>query len=147
MAQPRILPANYPQPLGNHVLRADVHRQMSILRQEIVTELLSVLGEAREPAVRSRLVKLIESQLRTGRAALEKAENLWPTLAEAKEAVQSTETKPATQKRHLKLFEHFDRVQRRSWALLHDSFDNVRLIVDRVQPAERVEKGVSGAGK
>ena len=142
---PRTLPANYPQPLGTQMLRADFQRQFSMLRQEIVSDLLGVLTEAYEPAIRAQVLKLIENHLRSGLAAARKAEDLWPDLEDARETISGTELKPAVQRRHLKLFEQFDRVQRRSWPLLNDSFANVRLILDRVPNAERAESRTSSA--
>jgi hypothetical protein len=139
MATTRAVPANYPQPLGTSMLKADAQRQISMLRQETVTELLSILAETHEPAIRLRLIKLIENQLRSGLAAVERAEDLWPSLQDAREVILTPDRKPAVQKRHLRVYEQLDRVQRRSWELLHDSFDNVRLILDRVQAAPRLE--------
>jgi hypothetical protein len=135
---PKTVPASYPQPLGAHMLRADAQRLMSMMRQEIVTELLSLLADTHEAAVRQRVIRLIEGQLRSGLTALHRAKSLWPDLQEAKEAIDVPEGKPALQKRHLQLYAQFDRVQQRSWGLLHDSFENIRLILDRVQRPERV---------
>jgi hypothetical protein len=147
MATTRAVPANYPQPLGSQMLRADGQRHISMLRQEILTELLSMLTEAHEPAIRSRLTRLIESQLRSGFSALQRAENLWPDSDEAREVIGGSKLKPAVQKRHLKLFDRLDRVQRRSWDLLNDSFANVRLILDRVQSTARLERAPSPASE
>jgi hypothetical protein len=138
MAQtPRTIPANYPQPLGTQILKADAQRQFSMLRQEIVTDLLAVLSDAREPQVRARLIKLVETHLHSGLAAANKAQALWPELEHVKEIIaKDTDTKPSVAKRHLHVFERLDRVQRRSLDLLHDSFENIQLILDRVRPVE-----------
>jgi hypothetical protein len=115
------------------MLKADAQRQISMLRQELLTELLSILTEAHEPGIRARIARLVETQLRSGLLALEKAESLWPSQAEAKEVIEEPELKPALQKRWLKVFEQLDKVQSRSCGLLRDSFANVRLILERVQ--------------
>jgi hypothetical protein len=131
----RTLPANFPQPLGSQILRADTQRQLSILRQEVVTELLSLLADAQDARQRQRIIKLIETNLRAGNAAAEKAENLFPNLDEVKQKLESQEeVKPAVVKKHLKAFEQFARVQERSLTLLHESFDHIRLILERVKP-------------
>ncbi len=134
---PRTIPANFPQPLGTRIQKADTHRQASMLRQEFVTELVVVLAEAREGAVRTRLIKLIETNLRLGMAAARKAEDLWPEMGEVRDLVEKNATKPAVARKHLKLFEQLDRVQRRSLALLENSFENIELILERTQPPER----------
>ena len=133
----RTIPASFPQPLGNRLLNADTQRQISILRQEVVTELLAVLGEVREGGVRTRLIKIIETNLRQGLAAARRSEELWPSVDEVKQTIQARpETKPALVNKHLKLFEQYDRVQHRSLGLLADSFEHIRVILDRVQPPE-----------
>lgn len=139
MAQtPRSIPTNYPQPLGTRIQKADAQRQASVLRQEFVTELVSILSETKEPAVRGRLLRLIASNLKLGMTAARKAEDLWPELEDVKELVEKNgEAKPAVAKKHLRLFEQFDRVQRRSLALLENSFENIQVILDRTQPAEQ----------
>ena len=135
MAQtPKSIPANYPQPLGTQILKADGHLQASILRQEIVTDLLGILNETREPAVRSRLVRLVEGYLKAGVAAAHKAEELWPSLEEAKETFAALpDLKPSLAKKHLKQFEQFDGVQHRSLDLLEASFGNIRVILERLR--------------
>src|SRR6266404_3323766 len=101
MATLRSLPVNYPQPLAAQILKADFRRQASMLRQEIVSDLLGVLTEAREPNVRRRLAKLIEANLKLGIAAASKEENLWPEIDQVKEIVGGRpEIKPATAKKH-----------------------------------------------
>ncbi len=133
----RTIPANYPQPLGAHLLRAETQRQIGMVRQEIVTDLLSVLNEAREPNTRSRLIKLVESNLRSGLTAIRRAEDLWPELEEAQESIaKHAAEKPALAKKHLKLFESFDRVQRRYLEILHHSFANTQVILDRLHPVQ-----------
>jgi hypothetical protein len=147
MAQsPRTLPANYPQPLAAQVLKADSHRQTSMLRQEFITDLLSLMADLREPAIRSRLVKMIESNLKTGLAAAAKAEEMWPSLDEATEMVANKpEIKPAAAKKHLKLFAQFDKVHRRSLDLLNGSFANVEVILKRLQPAAPSAKPIAAS--
>jgi len=138
----RSIPPNYPQPIGTQLLKADAQRQISIVRQEVVTDLLSVLADLREPQVRQRLVKVIESNLRAGLTAAEKAESLWPELQAVQESLAAkADLKPALAKKHLKLFEQFDRVQRRSLALLAESFDHIRVILDRLQPPDSPPSG------
>lgn len=133
----RNIPANYPQPLGNRILRADAQRQVSMVRQEMVTHLLGVLSETRDQSIRSRLIKLIESNLRSGILSARRSEGLWPSLDDARTAIEGRkDAKPAVVKKHLKLFEQYDRVQRRSLALLDDSFESVRVILERLQPSE-----------
>jgi hypothetical protein len=107
-----------------------------MLRQEVATELLSLLADAQDLPLRQRIIKLVESNLRAGNAAAEKAESLFPELDELKQKLESLEeVKPAVVKKHLKAFEQFARVQERSLALLHESFDHIRLILERVKPA------------
>lgn len=118
-------------------MKADAHLQASVLRQEFVTELVAVLAESREGSVRTRLIKLIEANLRMGMAEARKAESLWPEMGEVRESVEKNAAKPAVARKHLKLFEKFDRVQRRSLALLENSFENIELILERTQPPER----------
>jgi hypothetical protein len=133
----RTLPANYPQPLATQILKADGHRQASILRQEIVTELLGVLSEAREPGIRVRLIRLVEAHLKAGRNAAAKAEELWPEIDTVKEILTAkADAKPAASKKHLALFEQFDKVHHRSIELLENSFQNIALILDRLQPPD-----------
>jgi hypothetical protein len=133
----RNLPVNYPQPLATQILKAEGHRQASMLRQEIVTDLLGVLNEAREPGTRVRLLKLIESNLKSGMTAAEKAEELWPTLQDVREVLTAdTEAKPAATRKHLTLFEQFDKVHHRSLELLKSSFEHIHVILDRLQPPE-----------
>jgi hypothetical protein len=133
----RSIPANYPQPLGSRIQKAEALRQASVLRQEFVTELVAVLAQSKETPVRDRLIKLIETNLRLGMAAARKAEDLWPELAEVREIVEKNAAKPSTARKHLKLFEQFDRVQRRSLALLENSFENIQLILERSQPPDQ----------
>lgn len=132
---PKTIPGNYPQPLGTQILKAETFRQISILRQEMATELLSILADAREPAVRSRLIRLIEANLSAGLTTARRAEDLWPDLDEAKEIIESAGAKPSVAQRNLKLFLQFNDLQTRTLQLLNDSFGHVRLILDRVQPA------------
>jgi hypothetical protein len=133
----RNVPPTYPQALGYPILKADACRQASMLRQEFVTDLLSALGDSRESAVRLRLIRLIQSNLKTGLAAAGKAEDLWPGLDDAKEALAAQAgAKPAMAKKHLRLFEQLDKVHHRSLDLLHGSFENIQLILDRLQPAD-----------
>ena len=138
MAQtPRSIPANFPQPLGNQILKAESQRQASMLRQEFAADLIAVLTESREPGTRGRLIQLVESHLRLGIRAARKAEDLWPELEEVRDVVaKKAEAKPALARKHLKLFEQFDRVQQRSLALLENSFENIQLILDRIQPID-----------
>jgi hypothetical protein len=144
----RNLPANYPQPLGNQILKADALRQVSMVRQEIVTDLLAVLPDTHEPAVRARLVKLVEGHLKTGMAAALRSQELWPDMAKAKEIIHGDEKlKPATVKKQLRLFEQLDLVQRRSLALLENSFTNIRLILDRMQTTVPLPNTASPASK
>jgi len=132
---PRTIPANYPQPLGTQMLKAETQRQIAMVRQEVVTELLSILGETHETGVRSRLIKLVEANLRSGLAATRKAEDLWPELEEAREAIEKhAGEKAAMVKKHLSLFDQLDRIQRRYLDILHHSFDNIQVILDRLQP-------------
>jgi hypothetical protein len=133
----RSLPAHFPQPFGSQILKAEADRQMSILRQEIVTELLGVLAEARELGVRTRLIRLVEHNLKHGLRQAEKSEEVWPELGELEAALKDgDEIKPAAAKRYLGTFQQLDKVHRRSLDLLKDSFQNIRLILDRLQPAE-----------
>jgi hypothetical protein len=53
MANSRTLPANYPQRLATQILKSEAQRQAGILRQEVVTELLSILAESREAPVQT----------------------------------------------------------------------------------------------
>jgi hypothetical protein len=136
----RSLPANYPQPIGTQILKADAQRQASMLRQEIVTDLLGLLPDTREAHVRARMVRLIESYLKSGAAAAERAEELWPDAVEVKELLAArAELKPATARKHLSLFDQLDRTHRRSLELLQDSFGNIRLILERLRPPEPPE--------
>src|SRR5207248_3577328 len=99
----RSIPAHYPAPLGVQILKADAHRQASMLRQEIASELLPLLGDAREPQLRQRLVRLVENQLRAGRASAQKAGDQWPHLQDVQERLtRATDLKPAAAKKHLK---------------------------------------------
>jgi hypothetical protein len=108
-----------------------------MVRQEIVTDLLGLITDVREPAIRIRLLKLVRGHLRSGLASTQRAEQLWPALEEVKKRLQEDNSmKPAAAKRHLQLFEQLDRVQSRSLDLLHGSFDNIQLILERLQPAD-----------
>ena len=142
----RNIPATFPQPSGNQILKADAQRQISMLRQEMVTDLLSILSDSREASVRGRLIKLIEANLRHGWAAARRAEDLWPSLDDVRQIIEKrSDIKPAAARKHLKLFEQLDRVQHRSLALLSHSFENIRLILDRIQPTEPVVPKPSAA--
>jgi hypothetical protein len=133
----RNVPPTFPQPLGNQIQKADTQRQVSMLRQEIVSDLLSVLGEARESGVRLRLIRLVEANLKRGLAATSKAEELWPDMQKVRAVLDGqTESKPALARKHLKVFEQADKVHRRSLDLLHSSFENIQVILDRLQPVE-----------
>ena len=133
----RSIPSNYPQPVGTQMLRAEAQRQASMLRQEILTDLLSVLADAREPSVRQRLVRMAETNLRGGIRAAEKAQALWPERQELEELIaKRVDTKPAAAKKQLQLFEQLDKVHHRSMALLTDSFEHIRVILDRVHPPD-----------
>lgn len=108
-----------------------------MLRQEIVTDLLGILNETREPGIRVRLFKLIESNLRAGVTASEKADELWPTLQEVREVLTAdTKAKPAAMRKHLTLFEQLDKVHHRSLELLESSFEHIQVILERLQPPE-----------
>jgi len=123
--------------LGNQIQKADTQRQVSMLRQEMMSDLLSVLGEARENGVRLRLIRLVELNLKRGLAATSKAEELWPDMQKVRTILDGqSESKPALARKHLKIFEQADKVHRRSLDLLHSSFENIQLILDRLQPVE-----------
>jgi hypothetical protein len=142
MASPRSLPANYPPVLATQIFKSEAQRQAGILRQEVVTDLLSILAESREAPVRNRLVKLVEANLKAGLVAVQKAEDLWPDLDEAKEVIEGDgETKPAVVRKHLKVLEQFNRVHQRSLTLLKESFQHIRVILDRVQPPPEIPRG------
>ena len=116
------------------LLKAEAQRQISITRQEIVSDLITVYAAAREPTVRKLLVRLIETNLRSGLVAAKRTDDLWPELQEAEAMIEeASREKPSTARKHRKLFEQLDRVQGRSLKLLHDSFDNIQLILDRMQ--------------
>lgn len=137
----RNLPANYPQPLASQILKAEAHRQASMVRQEVVTDLLTVLSEAREPGVRLRLIRLIEANLKTGVAAAEKAEELWPTVQDVRDVLTSdTEAKPSALRKHLTLFEQLDKVHHRSLELLESSHEHIEVILERLRPQEAAEQ-------
>jgi hypothetical protein len=142
----RTIPHNYPSSLAFEMLKANVLRQASMIRQEFVTELLSVLSETHEPNVRSRLTKLIEANLKAGIAAAQKCEAGWPEMENAKQVIESkTEAKPALGKKYLKLFEQMDRVQQRSLGLLRDSFHHTQVILDRLQAPAPTPPDAPGA--
>ncbi|MFO1498454.1 MAG: hypothetical protein U1G07_08700 [Verrucomicrobiota bacterium] len=139
MGSNRTIPANYPQPLGNQLQKADAFRQASMLRQEMVTDLLAVLSEAREPGVRQRLIRLVESHLKAGMTAAQRAEDLWPTEEEAGQMIAAKpDLKPAAAKKHLKVFQQWNKVQHRSLELLESSFENISLILARLRPPEPI---------
>jgi hypothetical protein len=144
----RTIPANYPGTLGIQILKAEAQRQASMLRQEVVTDLLSILSETRETNVRNRLIKLVEANLRAGLTAAQKAEDSWPEAAEAKELLENRkDAKPAVARKQLKVFEQCDRVHRRSLALLNDSFDHIRVILDRLQVPTATSGGMDSLGR
>jgi hypothetical protein len=130
---PRSLPSHYPQPLATGILKAETYRQASMLRQEIALELLNILAEIKEPAIRARLVKFVESNLAAGMVAARKSRELWPEVDEAQRIIFEKCPKPASAHKNLKLFSNFDDLQQKSLRLLDDSFRNVRLILDRLQ--------------
>lgn len=135
----RNLPASYPQPLGSQILKADAQRQLSMVRQEVVTDLLTLLTSVRDPSVRERLVKLLEAHLKSGISAAQRSQDLWPEAEAVKKLIESDDKrKPTASKKFLRLFEQYDRVQRRSLALLEESFGHARVILDRIQPVEPV---------
>jgi hypothetical protein len=140
MAQtPRLLPSNYPQPLASQILKADAQRQQSMLRHEFAAELIGVLSEAREAPVRTKLTRLIETNLKSGLAAAQRSQELWPESNAAQTLFgEESELKPAQRKRFLSVFVQLDRVHRRSLSLLNDSFANIRLILDKIQAAHAV---------
>ncbi len=136
MAQSRSLPANFPQTLGVPMLKSEAQRQISMLRQEFVTELLGVLSLAREPGLRAKLLKLVEHNLRAGIAAAERTESLWPNANDARAFLENqVETKPTTVRKQVSVFEQLDKSHTRALGLLKDSFDHTRVILDRLQPA------------
>jgi hypothetical protein len=119
------------------ILRAEAQRQMSMLRQEVAVDLLGILSQSREAPARQRIIKLTEAHLRAGITAAERAEHLWPDVDGVKTAIEGEEeTKPAAAKKHLRVFDQMDRVHQRSLSLLHESFEHIRVILDRVQPME-----------
>jgi hypothetical protein len=134
---PRSIPAQYPQPLASIVLKAEIYRQASILRQEIAADLLSIASESKEPVVRAKLIRLVETNLASGVAATRKCEELWPEAAEAERIIAEKCPKPASANRNMALFRKFDDLQRKSMRLLQDSFKNIRLIIDRMQPSDQ----------
>jgi hypothetical protein len=143
----RSIPANYPQPLGMQLLRADAQRQDSIARQEIVTDLLAVLNETRDTAVRAKLLRLVQTNLKRGLASAEKARDLWPdSEAIEKGVADRPEAKPAQLRKHRALLEQLDKVQQRSLALLDTSFEHIQLILDRLQPTPAPEQNGEGSG-
>jgi hypothetical protein len=130
---PRSIPVHYPQPLATQILKAETYRQASMLRQEMATELLGILAEAREPNVRSRLIRFVESNLAAGMTAARRSEELWPDMKDAEKVIAEKNPKPGTARKNLSLFREYDDLQRKSRRLLDDSFKNVRLILDRLK--------------
>ena len=129
---PRHIPNHYPEPLAALILKAETYRQASILRQEIVTDLIEIVTHITEPGARRKLIHLIERNLRAGLAAVEKAEKLWPDEKEAQQILQEKCSKPATAQKHLKLFKEFDQVTKKSLQLLHESHANIQIILEKL---------------
>src|SRR5690348_12605931 len=84
-----------------------------------------------------RLIRMIEGNLRAGITAAVKARDNWPKLPEVQQSIaQKSDLKPAAAAKFLKLFDQFDRVQVRSLTLLEESFEHIRVILDRLQAPE-----------
>ena len=129
------------------LLRADAQRQASIARQEIVTDLLAVLTETRDTAARGKLLRLVQTNLKKGLAAAEKARAFWPDLeAIEKSFAERPDTKPAQVRKHRALLQQLDKVQQRSLALLDTSFDHIQLILDRLQPTPAPDQSAGATG-
>jgi hypothetical protein len=135
----RSIPANFPQPLGMRLLRADAQRQASIVRQEIVTDLLAVLSEARDSAVRAKLLRLVQANLKKGQSSAEKARELWPDDELIEKTFANPDAKPSQLKKQRALLEQLDKVQQRSLALLDSSFEHIQQILERLQPTPQPE--------
>jgi hypothetical protein len=130
----RSIPLNYPPALAAPISKADALRQISIVRQEIITDLLSLLADTHEADVRRRLIRCIESNLKAGLLSSSKAESLWPSVEDATRLIQQRQdAKPAVSRRHLSLFNQLDRTHRRSLALLQESFQHGQEILSRLQ--------------
>jgi hypothetical protein len=143
----RTIPAHFPQPLGMQLLRAEAQRQASIARQEIVTDLLAVLNEVRDTAVRTKLLRLVQTHFKKGLLCAQKARELWPDSAAVEETFsERPDTKPAQLRKHRALFEQLDKVQQRSLALLDSSFEHIQLIMERLQPTPSPEQSAGGSG-
>jgi hypothetical protein len=141
----RNIPANFPQPLGMQLLKADAERRASMVRQEIVTDLLAILAEARENAVRSKLVRLSQANFKTAQTCAQRARELWPDEDEIEKTfADRPEIKPVQLRKHRKLFDQLNKVHQRSLSLLDTSFEHIQLILDRLQPSSPIDAANTG---
>ncbi len=130
---PSQVPNSFPPALGFQILKSETQRQAAIIRQEILTDLVTLLDAVKDPAARKKLIGLIETHFKAGTRALEKSQELWPDTASVREEIEAQETKPATQQKNLKLFEQFDAVHGKSIALLQTSFEHIHVILEKAQ--------------
>jgi rubrerythrin len=128
------LPDSYPQPLASRILKSETCRQLSMLRQEFASDLITLLSQSKDSNVRARCLKLVEINLRDGHAAMEKALQLWPAMKEA-EAIFAQETRKGAAHKQARLFSQIAGVHDKSMQLLAASFESIEKILARLQPA------------
>jgi hypothetical protein len=131
---PKELPHNFPPRLLIQMLKSETCRQAGMIRQEILTELLSIVEQTSDPSIRKRLIRLVEINLKAGLSVVEKSEELWPASADAEESFQTLDSKESIKARHLRLYQEWDKRHARSLELLQESFSNIRLILAKARP-------------
>lgn len=114
------------------ILKADTYRQISMLRQEMATDLVGAVQRVVDPAVRRELLKVIAANLRAGRVAAERAAELWPSADDAAQAIVGLEIKEGQKKKFLQQFQQFTTVHSKSQKLLEDSFRHLGVILERL---------------
>jgi hypothetical protein len=125
---------SYPQPVASWILKAELQRQNSLLRHELVAELVDLATEISAPDERKKLLAALDRNLRLGVECAREAEKLWPEAGLVQQRIGEATEKKSLQQKHLNLFKQLESAHRKSLRVLLDSFDHVQAVVDKIRP-------------